>query len=175
MKDIIDVIVSRRSVRKFKPDMLDKTTLDKIIKAGTYAPTGRNKQSPVIIAITNKDVIAKFSEICGEIKNYEKGVDPFFGAPVLISVLANKEVRTFVNDGSLVMANMLLEAHSLGIGACWIHDAKGMFEHPYGKELLNKLGIVGDYEGIGNCILGYAEEYPDKPLPRKDNWVYFVE
>ena len=175
MKDILDVIVSRRSVKKFKSDAVEKELIDKVIKAGMYAPTGKNKQSPIIIAITNKDVISEFSKICNKIKNYEEGLDPFYGAPVLLCVLADKSVRTYINDGSIVLENMLLEAHSLGLGACWIHDAKGMFETEYGKNLLHSLGITGDYEGIGNCILGHAEIYPNTPLPRKDNWVYHID
>ena len=101
--------------------------------------------------------------------------DPFYGAPVVLIVLANKSVPTYVYDGSLVMGNLMLAAHALGVGSCWIHRAKQEFERPEGKEILKSLGIEGDYEGIGHCILGYPKgEYP-KAAPRKKDWVYYVK
>ena len=73
------------------------------------------------------------------------------------------------------MGNLMLAAHSLGIGSCWIHRAKEEFERPEGKELLHSLGIDGEYEGIGHCVLGYVDgAYPNAPA-RKKNWVYHVD
>ena len=102
-------------------------------------------------------------------------MDPFYGAPVVLVVLADKSINTHIYDGSCVMENMLLEAHSLGLGACWIHHAKEMFETEYGKKLLNKLGINGEYEGIGNCVLGYANFLNKNQIPRKQRYVYYLE
>lgn len=173
MSDVLETIKTRRSIRKFKPDMLPKDLLEKIIEAGTYAATGMGKQSPIILAITKKELRDQLSEWNAKIMGTD--TDPFYGAPVVLVVLANKERPTALYDGSLVMGNLMLEAHALGIGSCWIHRAKEEFESEEGKELLKSLGIEGDYEGIGHCVLGYVDgEYPKAP-ERKENWVYYVE
>lgn len=164
---------TRRSVRGFKPDPVPEEILDQIVEAGTWAATGRNRQSPVIIKVTNRELIRKLSKLNGEIMGTDS--DPFYGAPAVLIVLADKTVPTYLYDGSLVMGNLMLAAHSLGIGSCWIHRAKEEFQLPEGKEILKLLGIEGDYEGIGHCVLGYAEgEYPHTK-PRKENWVYTIK
>lgn len=173
MDKVFECIKSRRSVRRFKPDMVSREIIEKIVEAGTFAATGRNRQSPIIIAVTNKEVRDKLSKLNAEIMGSD--IDPFYGAPAVLIVLADKSAPTYIYDGSLVMGNLMLAAHQLGVGSCWIHRAKEEFEMPEGKEILKSLGIEGDYEGIGHCVLGYADgEYP-KASPRKDNWVYYVE
>ena len=91
--------------------------------------------------------------------------DPFYGAPVVLVVLADKSRPTYLYDGSLVMGNLMLAAHSLGLGSCWIHRAKETFEREEGKAILKELGIEGDYEGIGNCVIGYAKEPAKEAAP----------
>lgn len=173
MSDILELIKSRKSVKKYKSDPVPKELIEKIVEAGTYAPTGRNWQSPIILAVTNKEIRDELSRLNFS-SDPDKRIDPFYGAPCVLVVLADKSKHTYVYDGSLVMGNMLLEAHSLGLGACWIHRAKETFESAAGKAILKKLGIEGDYEGIGNCIVGYSDMTPvDKP--RKENWVYYIE
>ena len=173
MENIIEVIKSRRSIKKFKPDMISKDIIEQIVEAGTYAPTGKNRQSPIIIAITNKEVRDKLSKLNAEILGTTK--DPFYNAPVVLVVFADKTKDTYIYDGSLVMGNLMLAAHSLGIGSCWIHRAKEEFERPEGKEILKSLGIEGEYEGIGHCVLGYFDgEYP-KTSPRKKDWIYYLD
>lgn len=168
----LELMQTRRSVRKFKPDPIPEEILDQIVEAGTWAATGRNCQSPVIIKITNRELIRKLSRLNGEIMGTDS--DPFYGAPAVLIVLADKMAPTYLYDGSLVMGNLMLAAHSLGIGSCWIHRAKEEFQLPEGKEILESLGIEGDYEGIGHCVLGYTEgEYPHTK-PRKENWVYTI-
>lgn len=173
MNDILDVIVSRRSVKKFKNQMVEEELISKVIKAGMYAPSGKNKQSPIIVAITNKEVRDKLSKICAELRGID--FDPYYGAPALLVVLADKDWFTYIYDGSVVIENMLLEAHSLGLGACWIHHTKETWETSFGKELLKKLGITGNYEGIGTCVLGYPDVKLMEPLERKSNYVYYVK
>lgn len=169
----LELMQTRRSVRGFKPDPVPEEILDQIVEAGTWAATGRNRQSPVIIKVTNRELIRKLSKLNGEIMGTDS--DPFYGAPAVLIVLADKTVPTYLYDGSLVMGNLMLAAHSLGIGSCWIHRAKEEFQLPEGKEILKSLGIEGDYEGIGHCVLGYAEgEYPHTK-PRKENWVYTIK
>ena len=172
MSDVLETIKSRRSIRKYKSDMIPQDKLEKIIEAGTYAATGMGKQSPIIIAVTNKELRDKLSAMNAKIMGVE--IDPFYGAPVVLIVLADKARPTYIYDGSLVMGNLMLEAEAQGIGSCWIHRAKEEFESEEGKELLRSLGIEGDYEGIGHCILGYADGDKPQCKPRKDNWVYRV-
>ena len=172
MNNVIKNIVERRSIKKYKSDMVPTELIDEVLKAGTYAPSGMNRQSPIIIAITNKEVRDKLSKLNAKIMGVD--IDPFYGAPVVIVVLADKTVPTYIYDGSLVMENMMLAASSLGLGSCWIHRAKEEFETEEGKEILKSLGITGDYEGIGNCILGYPD-MEAKEKPRKENYIYKID
>ena len=174
MSEVLNKMQTRRSIRKFKSDMVPKEVLEKIIDAGTYAASGMNKQVGIIVAVTNKEVRDKLSKANARVMGNE-ATDPFYGAPVVLVVLASKEARTYVYDGSLVMGNLMLAAHELGIGSCWIHRAKEVFEQPEWQEWLKSLGIEGDYEGVGNCVLGYVDgDYPAVP-PRKENRVFYVE
>lgn len=155
MTDVLNIIKTRRSIRRFKSDMVPKDVLNQIIEAGTYAATARNRQSPIIIAVTNKAMRDEISKLNAEIMGID--TDPFYGAPVILIVLASKEINNRVYDGSLVMGNLMLAAHELGLGSCWIHRAKEEFEQPWGKELLKSLGIEGEYEGVGHGALGYVD------------------
>jgi nitroreductase len=154
--------------------MIKDEELQEILKAGTYAATGMGKQSPVIIAVTNKELRDEIMEANRKVGGWGEGFDPFYGAPVILIVIAKKEVSTHVYDGSLVMGNLMNAAESLGVASIWIHRAKEEFESDFGKNLLKQLGIEGEYEGIGHCALGYAAEPPKAPAPRKEDYVYFV-
>lgn len=173
MSEVINNMKTRRSIRKYKPDMIPEDVLNRIIEAGTYAATGMGKQSPIIIAVTNKEIRDKFSKMNAEIMGVDS--DPFYGAPVVLIVLADKARPTYVYDGSLVMGNLMLAAHAEGIGSCWIHRAKEEFESAEGKAFLKSLGIEGDYEGIDHCVLGYVDGEEPKAMPRKENYVYCVK
>ncbi len=174
MNETLKVLETRRSCRKFKPDMVKEEELKAIIRAGTYAPTGMGKQSPIIIAVTDKALRDEISEENRKIGGWDEGFDPFYGAPVILIVLADKAVATHVYDGALVMGNLLNAAESLGVGGIWIHRAKEEFESDFGKSILKKLGIEGDFEGIGHCALGYAEGPAAAPVARKENYVYCI-
>jgi nitroreductase len=173
MSDVLETIKSRRSIRKYKSDMVPQDKMEKIIEAGTYAATGMGKQSPIIVAVTNKELRDKLSAMNAKIMG--TNTDPFYGAPVVLIVLADKSRPTYLYDGSLVMGNLMLEAEAQGIGSCWIHRAKEEFESEEGKEILKSLGIEGDYEGIGHCVLGFADGPAPKAAPRKDSYVYYVK
>ena len=173
MSEVINNMKTRRSIRKYKPDMIPEDVLNRIIEAGTYAATGMGKQSPIIIAVTNKEIRDKFSKMNAEIMGVDS--DPVYGAPGVLIVLADKARPTYVYDGSLVMGNLMLAAHAEGIGSCWIHRAKEEFESAEGKAFLKSLGIEGDYEGIGHCVLGYVDGEEPKAMPRKENYVYCVK
>ena len=172
MNDTLKVLETRRSCRNFKPDMIPEETLEQIVRAGTYAPTGMGKQSPIILAVTNKELRDQFSEENRKIMGAPVGMDPFYGAPVILVVLANKAVPTHVYDGSLVMGNLMNAAESLGVASIWVHRAKEEFESDFGKKILADLGIQGEYEGIGHCALGYAAEPAKEATARKENYVY---
>ena len=152
MNEAMNNLLTRRSCRKYKPDMLPQEVLDEILKAGTYAASGHGTQNPIMIAVTNKEMRDKLSKLN-----------------------ADKKYPTYVYDGSLAMGNLMLAAHALGVASCWIHRAKEEFELPEGREILKQLGIEGDYEGIGHCILGYADCPEPQAAPRKENRVYYIK
>ena len=157
MNVVLDSLKTRRSIRGYDPDRMPAEELiGQIIEAGTYAPTGRGMQSPRIVVVTDRTVRDRLSALNAAVMG--SASDPFYGAPVVLVVLADRSRPTYLYDGSLVMGNLLNAAHAVGLGSCWIHRAKEVFDSPEGKALLKAWGIEGDYEGIGHCILGY-------PLP----------
>ena len=163
----------RRSIRKYKAELPAKEDLDLIVEAGLYAASGMGRQSPIILVVTQKEMRDKLAEANRRILGAPEGVDPFYGAPAVLVVLANKADPTGIYDGSLVMGNMMLAAHSLKLGSCWIHRAKEEFETDEYKQLLQDLGVEGEYEGIGHCIIGYADEEPEA-APRKEGRVFDI-
>jgi len=182
MNKTIEDIITRRSVKKYLDKLVPAELIEEIVKAGMYAPSGMNMQSAMILAVTNKEMRDRLSRINLEIvmgKNLTTTSghsDPFYGAPVVLVVLAKKDSFTRIYDGSLVMENMMVAANSLGLGSCWIHRAKETFETEEGKQILLDLGITDEYEGIGNCIVGYAAPDALKPqIPRKDDYVVWVK
>ncbi len=175
MNRTIQDILERRNCRKFKPDSIPKDILDRIIEAGLYAASARGTQSPIIVAVTNRELRARLSEANRKIGGFAEGVDPFFGAPVVLIVLADKQYPNRVYDGSLVMGNLMLAAHALGVGSCWVHRAKEEFEQEEYKALLASLGVQGEYEGIGHCVLGYPDGTLPKAPERKPGRVFFAE
>lgn len=174
MNEVINNIKTRRSIKKYKSDMIPQEIIDIITESGTYAPTGMNKQSPIIIAITNSKIRNQLARINAKIAGMPDNFDPFYNAPVVIVVLADKTIPTYIYDGSLVMQNMMLTSHSLGLGSCWIHRAKETFETLEGKEILKSLNIEDNYEGIANCIIGYYDQEPT-PHSIKENYIYKID
>lgn len=175
MNAMTDILKNRRSIRKFKPEMLERTDMEQVIEAGLYAANGMGKQSPIIVVVTNKELRDRLAEMNQRIGGWEEGFDPFYGAPVVLIVLADKNVPTYIYDGSLVMGNMMNAAYALGLGSIWVHRAKQEFETEEGKAILNSLGIEGDYEGIGHCCLGYIDGEEPEAKERKAGRVYWLE
>lgn len=174
MNETIKTILERRSIRKFKPELPEKKNLEQIIEAGLYAPSARGLQPTMIVALTNKEVRDKLSRTNAAIWGRED-VDPFYGAPAVLIVLAQKDVPNRVYDGSLVMENMMLAAHSLGLGSIWIHRAKQEFEMEEWQAWLQSLGVEGEWEGVGHCAVGYIDGDLPKAAPRKENRVFWAE
>ncbi|MCR5150596.1 MAG: nitroreductase [Clostridiales bacterium] len=175
MNEIIKAMEERRSIRKFKPDMPQKKDIEQIIEAGLYAASGMGRQATVTVAVTNKELRDKLAAVNCKIGGWNEGFDPFYGAPVILIVLADKNWLTHVYDGSLVMGNMMLAAHSLGLGSIWIHRAKEEFEMQEYKQFLKNLGVEGEWEGIGHCVLGYIDGDLPKAANRRDGRVFWAE
>ncbi len=171
MNSTVSDLISRRSVRRYKAEQVSKELLDQVLQAGIYAPTAMNRQSPIIVAIQNKEEIQQLSKLNAAVMGASH--DPFYGAPTVLLVLADANSANAVPDGSLVMGNLMNAAHALGLGSCWINRAREVFDSDEGKALLGKWGIEGDYIGIGNCIIGYPDEAPEAK-PRKDDYVRYI-
>ena len=166
-----ETILTRRSVRSYQPQQVSDAELDKVLMAGLYAPTAKNNQKPIMVAVRDKETRDLLSKINAKIMGVE--TDPFYGAPCVIVVLADPEAGTWIDDGSLVLGNLLNAAHALDLGSCWVNRARETFDLPEGKELLKKWGIPEHYRGVGNCILGYPNEEP-APKPRLDGRIIKV-
>ena len=173
MSETLQAIKARRSCRSFRPDAVPQELLEQILEAGTYAATGRGRQSPIILAVTNKKLRDRLSKMNAAIMGSDS--DPFYGAPVVLVVLADRAMPTYLYDGTLVMGNLMLAAADLGLGSCWIHRAKEEFDSEEGKEILRSLGIEGDYEGIGHCVVGYPEGALREAAPRKDSYIHWCK
>lgn len=170
--EVIKTLTERRSVRKYTRKQVEEEKLELILKAGTYAPTGMGSQSPIMVVVQDPETICLLSRL-NAVAMGSSG-DPFYGAPTVVVVLADKNMWTCVEDGSLVMGNLMNAAFSLGVDSCWIHRAKEVFETKEGKELLKKWGIGENYIGVGNCILGYRDGALSSPRARKSNYIYRV-
>ena len=173
MNETMNALLTRRSCRSYKSDPIPQEVLQRILEAGTYAPTAMGRQSPIIIAVTNREMRDRLSAMNAAVMGSQN--DPFYGAPVVLVVLADKSVGPYLYDGSLVLGNLMLAAHAEGLGSCWIHRAKEEFESAEGKQILRDLGVEGEYEGIGHCILGYPAAPAAEPKPRKENYVYYIK
>lgn len=173
MNETVRVLKERRSIRKYKDKQITKEELNTILECGMYAPSGKNKQSGLIVVIQNKELISKIAKINASFVNKE-GLNPFYNAPTLIVVFADKNISTYIQDGSAIITNMINAAYSIGVSSCWIHRAKETFETEEGKKLMQDWNIPLNYEGVGNCVLGYADCKNIKPFPRKDNYVIKV-
>lgn len=170
----IKTLLTRRSVRKFKPDHISEEEMEIILEAGKYAPTGRGTQGTKFVVVRNQAVRDKLSAMNAEILGSDG--DPFYGAPDVIAVFANSAASgTWVEDGALALGNLMNAAHALGIGSCWIHRARQTFDSPEGRAMATAWGLPEGYEGVGYCILGYADCAAPQPKPRKDDFVIYVD
>ena len=173
MNETLKALKERRSCRKYQTRQVEQEVLDLILEAGTYAPTGMNRQAPVIVAVQDKETRDKIAKMNAAVMGSEN--DPFYGAPTVLVVLADPAVRTYVYDGALVMGNLMNAAHAVGVDSCYIFRAKEVFATEEGKAMLRSWGIPENFEGIGNCILGYREEGGVKEAaPRKANYIVKV-
>ena len=173
--DNMELLLTRRSCRSYRPETPPREVLEQIIEAGLYAPSGKGLQSAIIVAITDRKLRDRLMEMNRKIGGWAEGVDPFYGAPALLLVLADRASPNHVYDGALAMGNMMLAAHALGLGSCWINRARQAFDTEEGKALLASLGVEGDLEGIGHCIVGIPDGPAPKAAPRKPGRVVWAE
>ena len=166
-----EILKNRRSIRKYKPEQVSDAHLDAILEAGLYAASGMNTQNTVMVAVRDKETRDQLSRMNAEVMGATS--DPFYGAPCVVVVLVEPERYTAVEDGSLVLGNLMNAAYEAGVGSCWIHRARQMFESEEGKQLLRKWGLREDLIGVGNCILGYPDEDP-APKPRREGRIIKV-
>ena len=169
----IEAISTRASTKSYTDTMPTDKDIDTIIKAGLRAASGRNLQAPVIVAVTNKEIRDRLAEANASVMGASS--DPFYNAPAVLVVLARKEAHTYVYDGSLTLGNMMLAAHELGLGSCWVHRAREVFEMPEWKSWLKSIGVEGEVEGIGNLIVGYPKDSISLVKPTKYGRVFFVK
>ncbi len=172
MNEVLNCIKTRRSVRSYKSDMPTMEQISAILEAGVAAPTGRNCQGVIFVAITDKETRDRYSKANAAVMGAD--TDPFYNAPVIIITLTEKGSSCYEYNGPIALENMMLAAHSMGLGSCWIHRAKEVFEQEEWKEWLRSLGIEGEYEGVGNLALGYIDgEYPPEKSknPGRIIWV----
>lgn len=173
MKETLQDLKTRRSCRKYKQEQIKDEELNAILEAGTYAPTGIGAQSPIILAVQDKETRDLLSKLNADVLGSE--ADPFYGAPTVLVILADRNRKTYIDDGNMVIANLLNAAHAVGVDSCYIYRAREMFDSKKGKELLKKWGVSDNYEGIGNCILGYGlPEGIKEAAPRKEGYVIRV-
>ncbi len=170
--EVLNTIKTRRSVRAYKPDAVPAELLNAVLEAGTYAPTGSGRQSPTIIAVTSEHYRKEIAELNAGVMG--KDTDPYYGAPIIVLVLAEGTARTFVEDGSCVLENMMLAAASLGLGSVWVHREREIFDSEKGKALLREWGLPETLRGVGSIALGYPAGALGEAAKRKDNYIVRV-
>ena len=172
MNEALNNLKTRRSIRACLSKQVEPELLEQVLEAGTYAPTGGGKQTPIIVAVQDPATVKQLSRMNARVLGNDS--DPYYGAPTVLVVLAERTRRTYLLDGAAVMTTLVNAAHAVGLGSCWIHRAKEMFESEEGKALLQKWGIEGDFEGVGQVVLGYPAGAAPEPTPRKENYVIRV-
>ena len=177
MNECIEIIKKRRSTRSFQASMPPAALVREVVEVGLYAPCSMDSESTRIIVITDKDLRQKLSELNCSLGYWRKGFDPFYGAPVIILVVADKDDVNHVYNGSVQLMTMMLAAESLGLQTCWVHRAKEEMEKPLGQEILSRAGIFfrpGQFAGIGHLAIGYGAEEPAPPAPRKEGRISYI-
>lgn len=171
-QEFLELIKSRRSIRSYKPDAVPKDLLDAVLEAGTYAPSAMGKQSATIVAVTDKTVRDELMRLNAEVMGTQE--DPYYGAPVIVVVLADGTMPTFIEDGSCVLENLMLAAHALGLGSVWVNRERQMFDSERGKQLLQEWNLPTTLRGVGAIALGYPQGEAPQPKARKDHYILHI-
>lgn len=171
--EVLKAIRERRSIRRFKPEQVTDEELKTILEAGTWAPTGHGSQDPWIVAVQNEQLRKRLTQLNAQIMGVSS--DPYYGAPTLVLVFASKDNENNYRDGSLVLGNMMLAAHSIGLASCWINREDKMFETAEGKQIMKELNLPDGLMGVGALSLGYAASQPKTVKPRKEEYYRIVK
>ena len=171
MNETIKDLIERRSCRAYEEKQITDAELDTILKAGTFAPTGMGKQSPLIVAVQDGQTLKLVEKLNAAVLGNPDG-HPFYGAPTVVVVFGDPSLPFGVSDGNLVIGNLLNAAHAVGVDSCYIWRAKEAFESDEGKALKAAWGIPEKYEGVGNVILGYGKPGSKRHAPpRKSDYI----
>ena len=173
MNKALDNLLERRSIRSYKPGQISDDELKSVLKAGLAAPSAMNRQPTLLLVVQDKATIQLLSKLNALVMGKE-GIDPFYGAPTVIVVLSDRNIPTHVEDGSLVLGNLMNAANALGLGSCWVNRAREVFEMPEARRILRNAGIGDEYIGVGHCILGYPAADPKPAAPRKPDYIVRV-
>lgn len=170
--DMLDLIKTRRSIRKYRAEQIADEALDAVLEAGTYAPSGKGKQVSTIVAVQDQETLQKLARMNAEVLG--RDIDPYYAPPTIVLVFADPQRPTYIQDASCVLENMMLAAHALGLGSCWINREREMFETQEGKALMKKWGLDETLKGVGALSLGYIKGNPPKAAKRKENYIIKV-
>ena len=177
---VLQAVKSRRSVRSYKKEQIKDEELKAVLQAGTYAPNGMGIQDSWIVAVQNPEIRAELVRMNAEILGTSS--DPYYGAPTIVLVFGSdpEKWRNSIQDGSLVLGNMMNAAYAIGLGSCWINREMEMFATDEGKALMRKMGIPEELiakglTGIGALALGYPEGEPRPAKPRKENYYRIIK
>ena len=173
--EVFDAIMNRRSVRRYRPEPPSREALERIAEAGLWAASGKGLQTVKIVIITNRELIDRLRVWNREIGGWPESVDPFYGAPAQLLVISDRSSPNHVYDGALAMGNMMLAAHALGLGSCWINRARQEFDTDEGRAILADLGVEGDFEGVAHCIVGFPDGPAPQAAPRRPGRVLWAE
>ena len=171
---VLKALRERRSIRRYKPEQITDEELQAVLEAGTWAPTGMGRQDPWIVAVQRPELVARLDAMNAAVWGREH---PFYGAPTIVLVFGS-DPAAWANstaDGSLVLGNMMLAAHAVGLGSCWINREREMFATPEGKALMRELGLPDGLVGIGALALGYPASFPPTVKPRKPDYYRVIK
>lgn len=171
--EVLKAIKERRSIRRFKKEQVSDAELNTVLEAGTWAPTGMGTQDPFIVAVQDERQKAILSGINAEIMGAKS--DPFYGAPTQVYVFASAGNPNNVKDGSLVLGSMMLAAHSIGLGSCWINRVDKMVDYDEVKELMKSWHLPEGLMGVGSLALGYPDGEPHAAKPRKNDYARVIK
>lgn len=168
----LELIKSRRSIRSYRPDAIPKELLDAVLEAGTYAPSAMGRQSATIVAVTDKAVRDELMRLNAEVMGNQS--DPYYGAPVIVLVLADGTIPTYIEDGSCVLENLMLAAHAVGLGSVWVNRERQIFDSERGKQLLREWNLPTTLRGVGAIALGYPQGEAPQPKERKKDYIVHI-
>lgn len=168
----LELIKSRRSIRSYRPDAIPKELLDAVLEAGTYAPSAMGRQSATIVAVTDKAVRDELMRLNAEVMGTQS--DPYYGAPVIVLVLADGTIPTYIEDGSCVLENLMLAAHAVGLGSVWVNRERQIFDSERGKQLLREWNLPTTLRGVGAIALGYPQGEAPQPKGRKKDYIVHI-